>query len=382
MTNSNDLDRWLGIASGLLSCPTATLMEELPVRHILNFAAERPSLRVRRDAYGNLYVGYPATALKHRSPLVLVAHLDHPGFWIERVENGRAHLRFRGGVGLEYPVAGSKLRFYERGVAKPTGRGALVSAEGANDRIERGTAKVAAGVAKPGGFAMWDFPAFALRGGKIYSRCCDDLLGAAAALCVLDELHRAKPKDCAVWGLFTRAEEVGFYGALMAIRARQVPREARVLSLECSKALPHAPQGAGVIVRVGDAASLFDAKLTEALRQACLRIKKGDPDFRFQRRLMDGGTCEATAFCSAGYRSSGLALPLGNYHNQALAGTRKKMGPEFVDAKDFAAEVKLLLELAHAGRGFANLEAATAKRLAGLAQSAARECREVPLLDA
>lgn len=382
MPNGKELTRWLGIARDLLNCPTATLMEELPHRHIERFMQERPSLRMRRDRSGNLYVGYPATALKHKAPLVLVAHLDHPGFWIEQVKNGLAEMRFRGGVAMEYPVAGSKLCFYERGVSKPVGKGFLVRAEGKNNRIERATAKVSSGAATPGGFAMWDFPGHALRNGKIYSRCCDDLLGAAAALCVLDELDRTKPKGCAVWALFTRAEEVGFYGSLMAIKHRQVPRGARVLSLECSKALPHAPQNAGVIVRVGDAASLFDAKLTEALRQACMRIKKDDPTFRYQRRLMDGGTCEATAFCSAGYRSSGLALPLGNYHNQSQSGNRKKMGPEHVAVGDFAAEVKLLLDLAKTGRAIDELEAATANRLADLSRSAERECRDVPLIDA
>lgn len=381
MASSNDLSRWLDIARGLLQCPTATLMEDLPVRHILAFAAERPALRVRRDRTGNLYVGYPAPALTNKEPLVLVAHLDHPAFWVERVESTRVRLRFRGGVHLEHAAAGTKIAFYERGRSRPIGKGRLSRAEGEHGRLQTAVAELISGSAKAGGYATWDFPAFALRNGKIVSSCCDDLLGAAAALCVLDELARSKPKGCAVWGLFTRAEEVGFYGTLMAIKDREVPENARVLSLECSKALPHAPQGAGVIVRVGDAASLFDAKLTEALRQACNAIKKTDPTFKFQRRLMDGGSCEATAFCAAGYRASGLALPLGNYHNQAQSGMRKKMGPEFVDANDFASEVRLLIELAKSGRSIGKFEAATARMLAERTRMAVKECRQVPLLD-
>ena len=35
----------------------------------------------------------------------------------------------------------------------------------------------------------------------------------------------------------------------------------------------------------------------------------------FQRQLMDGGTCEATAYLQYGYRVAGMCLPLGNYHN-------------------------------------------------------------------
>jgi hypothetical protein len=96
---------------------------------------------------------------------------------------------------------------------------------------------------------------------------------------------------------------------------------------------------------------------------------------------MDGGTCEATAFCSAGYRASGLALPLGNYHNQAVSGTRKKIGPENIAIGDYAAEVRLLIELAKLGRGIEKLEGTTRGMLAERAQRASEEFRKVPLLD-
>jgi endoglucanase len=142
-----------------------------------------------------------------------------------------------------------------------------------------------------------------------------------------------------VWGLFTRAEEVGLLGAVQAIQLGTVPRDAIVLSLETSKALPDAPQGAGVIVRVGDRASIFDPAVTAAVTAVAT-----EAGVRHQRRLMDGGTCEATAFCAAGYRSSGLALPLGNYHNADDDGLGVKA--ENVHEEDFAAELDLLTALA------------------------------------
>ena len=62
---------------------------------------------------------------------------------------------------------------------------------------------------------------------------------------------------------------------------------------------------------------------------------------------MDGGTREASVFCAYGFRSSGLALPLGNYHNQGFSTDGKpEIGPENVHAEDFLAEVQLLTELA------------------------------------
>lgn len=380
MKPTPELDRWLAIARGLLNCPTAPLMEDLPARRVLDFARER-KLRVRRDRAGNILLCHPASAFSHTEPLVLVAHLDHPGFWISSSEKGTVELQFRGGVKLEHARPGTKIRFFRRGRVKATGRGVLLKASGARDRLEQATARVTSGRAEPGGFAMWDFPGFALKSNRIVARCCDDLLGVAAALCVLDEAHRRKLK-APLWVLLTRAEEVGFFGTLLAVKDRIIPPRARVISLECSRALAHAPQGEGVIVRVGDAASLFDASFTEALRQAGLRLRAGDPAFKFQRRLMDGGACEATAFCAAGYRASGLALPLGNYHNQSERGTGKGIGPEHVMLEDFAAEVRLLLELASLGRGLKKLEATIGKMLAERTRAAEVEFKATPLLEA
>src|SRR5437899_2824949 len=98
---------------------------------------------------------------------------------------------------------------------------------------------------------------------RITARVCDDLLGVAAILACLAEVKDRAPDGVAVWGLLTRAEEVGFLGALEAIRLGTVPASSTVLSLECSKALVNAPQGDGVIVRVGDRSSVFAPALTD-----------------------------------------------------------------------------------------------------------------------
>jgi endoglucanase len=187
---------------------------------------------------------------------------------------------------------------------------------------------------------MWGFPGWSLADGMITARVCDDLLGAAAILAVFDEIAASRPSTC-VWGLFTRAEEEGFLGAFEAIRLGTVPKEADVLSLECSKALAHAPQGGGVIVRVGDRMSIFDPSLTAALERSAATVD----GLKSQRRLMDGGACEATAFCAAGFRASGVAVPLGNYHN-ARDGD-PGIAPETVLVDDYLAEVALLTSLAH-----------------------------------
>jgi endoglucanase len=339
--------RWLKIAKELLAQPTAPLREQFAKSHIRSFAAERPALALSEDAAGNLLLKYPASGPAAKRPLVLVAHLDHPGFWIEGAKGKRIELSFKGFVEEPHVRAGSRIRLYDNTTGVATGTAKVVRAKHVAKRLQSVQAELTGGFASCGGFGMWDFPAFELTGGRIVTRCCDDLLGAAAALSVLDEIVRKKPKNVALWALFTRAEEVGFMGALEAIRLKALPKSACVLSLECSKALPSAPQGGGVIVRVGDRASIFDPELSHALRVAAEQIQKSDPQVKFQRKLMDGGSCEATAFCSHGYRASGVAVPLANYHNMAFDSKNKPcMGAESVCISDYVAEIKLLTQLA------------------------------------
>ncbi len=343
---------WLAVAEGLLSQPTVPLVEDLPAAHVVDFAERREHLAAQRDFAGNVAVRYHGEGAEPERPLVLVAHLDHPGFAVDEVGGGTASLSFRGGLATPNAVAAAPVDFFRPLTADPVGRGELIDAEGPHGRLTGARARVVDGEVAVGDFAMWGFPGFALEDDRICGRVCDDLLGAAVVLCTLDELARRAPPGVEVWGLFTRAEEIGFLGTLEAIRLGTVPPRARVLSLECSKALVDAPQGGGVIVRVGDRTSIFDPGLSEALAAVARGLAQGDDSFRWQRKLMDAGTCEASAFCAAGWRASGLALPLGNYHNaldRALDGTPLQgpgVGPEHVAVDDYLAGVRLLVELA------------------------------------
>jgi len=350
----------LAVAEALLVHPTAPYHEGLVAEHCLGFARDR-GLTGSTDAAGNVLVRYG----DGDAPLVLVAHLDHPGFVVDAVAGGQASMTFHGGLGAAHALEGSPVAFFRPGHDEPVGRGALVSATGAGGRLTGGAAEVLDGDATTGGIAMWDFPAFDLADGRITGRVCDDLLGVAAILACLEELQARRP-DATVWGLLTRAEEVGFLGAIEAIRLGTVPPSASVLSLECSKALPSAPQGDGVIVRVGDRMSIFAPGLTESLRVAADAVARRDPTFRYQRRLMDGGACEATAFCASGYRASGLAVPLGNYHNASDEGIG--VAAEHVLVDDWLAEVALLVEL---GCDPALLDEATPEQPAWLLERAA-----------
>lgn len=333
----------LAVAADLLANPTVPLVEDLPGAHVLA-TARRLGLEADRDEAGNVVVRYEAPDADLGRPLVLVAHLDHPGFAISSVEGDDLGLEFRGGLLAANAVPGSPLHLFAPDVVDPVGTAELVTADETGGRLTGATARLVTGEAPRDGFAMWGFARFDVADGRISGRVCDDLLGAAAALAALTEIAEHRPAGVAVWGLFTRAEEIGFLGALEAIRLGTVPEGADVLSLECSKALADAPQGGGVIVRVGDRMSIFDPGLTAALTAAATDLAFTDDTFRFQRKLMDGGACEATAFCAAGYRASGLALPLGGYHNASDA--EPGIVPETVLVADYLAEIRLLVELA------------------------------------
>jgi endoglucanase len=200
---------------------------------------------------------------------------------------------------------------------------------------------------KPGCIGRWKFPAPAIKDGVLRTHACDDLAGAAAALAAFDGISR-DARLAHVGLLFPRAEEIGFIGAIGAARGGSLPRGARLLCLECSRSFPHdSPIGAGPIVRVGVKMSVFTPELTNAVSAVAEAYGKGKPAFRFQRKLMAGGTCEASAFSAYGIASTCLCLPLGNYHNMAdidgaAAGKKARVGREYVSVQDFHGLVELL----------------------------------------
>jgi len=143
--------------------------------------------------------------------------------------------------------------------------------------------------------------------------------------------------------LFTLAEEVGFIGAIGAAKAGTVPKGATLVCLENSKSMVESPIGGGPIVRVGDRISIFDPELTAQLCAVAERKGEDGKPMKFQRKLMPGGACEATAFRLMGYRSSCLCLPLGNYHN--MNEQTGKIAPETIAIDDYHGLIELLVRV-------------------------------------
>jgi endoglucanase len=165
-----------------------------------------------------------------------------------------------------------------------------------------------------------------------------------------DELHR-KPPKVPVAVLLTRAEEEGFIGALgAAIAPRLLKKSDRIIAIECSAKQPHAPQGNGAIIRVGDRTSVFNSSLTYFLTQTAEKLATSDKSFKYQRALMPGGTCEATVYDIYGFTAASICVALGNYHNMDT--DHKKLGPEYIDLADWKNMVKLFVAVARSAHQY------------------------------
>jgi len=320
------------------------------------------------DQFGNILV-YLQTDSSLR-PLAFAAHMDHPGFrLIRRIAPGRWLAQFRGGVPDSYLAPDTKVRLMPGSIPAR-----IAGNPGADRKIELRTpsSRASKGNTDEPTFAVWDLPAFQSKSGRIYGRACDDLIGVASALATIIDLKRTKAA-VNVLGLISRAEEVGFHGALALAASQEIQRETIVLSLETSKELPPLKMGKGVIIRVGDRTSIFDSRVTRYLVEvAGQSLKQG---IAFQRGLMSGGTCEATAFQEFGYTSSGVCVALGNYHN---CGPRNKIRAEYVSIADALSMVTLLTHAAREIRQFDELTGRLKKRLQSYLAEAKTHLIQIP----
>ncbi len=337
------------ILDEMLCLPTAPFAEHAVIEYISAFCARRGHLTVSRDAAGNILVRVRQGNRRVARPICITAHMDHPGFVADRmVGAGRLKVMWRGGVHKEYFV-GRGVRFHVNGGwVRGRIRSIKTARKEGQDRVETAVADVAHDVPS-GSVGMWDFPDPTVRGNRIYARGCDDLGGAAALLCTMDELSRGR-RACDAYFLFTRAEEVGFVGAIAAAKAKTIPKKCYVVVMETSAERANARLGDGPILRVGDRTTTFTPEATAHCRRIARELAEADKGFRFQRKLMDGGTCESSAFCALGYEATGICVALGNYHNMNTK--RRKVGPEYIDLSDFDNVVKWFVALGRARHAY------------------------------
>ncbi len=316
----------------LCTLPTAPFREHAVIDFVRGFAS-RHRLGIREDVAGNILLQSRRAAPRW----VLVAHMDHPGLIAgEKIAGRRIRAVFHGGVRASH-MRGVPVVFYDGPRAV---RGAVVSAKADDRGTATSLVAIARGRVAPGAPGMFDFHVARQRGTKLHSRSLDDTAGVAAALQVLLNSRRRRSGP-AVAVLLTRAEEVGFIGAIAAAReARLLRKSDLIVSIECSAMQPYAPQGSGVVIRVGDKTSVFDWGLTYSLAKSAEAMVGTKRNFQFQRALMPGGTCEATAFGVYGFRAGAVCIPLGNYHNMVPG--KRALAAEYIDLNDWQSLVELL----------------------------------------
>ncbi len=369
----------------LTAIPTVAGHEHRVIDWINHWLNDRPEISSTTDKHGNIELRLSNNEATD-NPIYFTAHMDHPGFVVEEVlSSSEVILAFRGGVMADYfPDADIRIHppySASDGSDSPSGYAlATITDEHAVESGSDGGAKPAfklyhAILKEPqpitvGSIATWDLPEVEIleEDGKqtLYTNACDDLAALAAALSALDELRLLNDKgDTRV--LLTRAEEIGFIGAIGASRDGFMPKGSRVIALENSRAFADSPIHAGPIVRVGDRISVFSPDLTGAVAKVAETISGGAatprasekeadmPKWRWQRKLMAGGACEASVYCAYGYTATCVCLPLGNYHNMAnladaQAGTHEqvhgsppRVGREHIGIDDYQGMVDLLI---------------------------------------
>ena len=343
-------DGALQILEALGGRPATSFHEGLVADHVLGSLGEI-GVELRRDPYGNIIARIPGMR-SGVPPIAFVAHMDHPGFEAIEFRGENLVAEARGGVPqssftapIPVEVVDASGKRWKAHLAGPDGT--------PEDRRVLVHLKEAADVPLPASI-VFDLPDFLLKparpepvegqaGSLIHMRAADDLAGCAAILAALHDLADAPPMGD-VYGVFTRAEEVGLVGARIMAQEHSLPLDCLVVSLESSRELPGAVMGSGPVIRVGDVTFTFSAEAEQVLHVARQSLVAENPDYKAQRQLMSGGTCEASGFAAWGYATTGIAFPLGNYHNATPEGG---VDAEYIHADDFLGGVQLVTQAAH-----------------------------------
>ena len=328
----------LQILEALGGRPATSFHEGLVADYVLESLGEI-GVEPHRDPYGNIIARIPGMTAGV-PPIAFVAHMDHPGFEAIELRGDKLVAEARGGIPQASFTAPIPVE-----IVDASGKRWKAQLAGSDGPVEERRVlidlKEAASIPLPAS-VVFDLPDFRRDGDLLHMRAADDLAGCAAILAALHDLTD-NPALGDVYGVFTRAEEVGLIGARIMAQEHSLPLDCLVVSLESSRELPGAMMGSGPVIRVGDVTFTFSAEAEQVLHVARQTLVAENPEYKVQRQLMSGGTCEASAFAACGYHTTGIAFPLGNYHNATPEGG---VDAEYIHAEDFFGGVKLIIQSA------------------------------------
>lgn len=340
MTRLPDADAALATLRAIVTAPTAPYHE---ARALAAIVAElrRGGLDPRLDGYGQVHA---RIRRGEAHAMVVVAHTDHPAFEVVSAHGREGSARvlggFRGTV-LDSPVAVQVYDDRGGGPWPATLDRFVPDLDPMHNSAGRLRIRSDLPLAR-GQWAVVDLPGLDVEGEELRMRAADDLAGCALIVSAMLEVARAS-FAVDLTAVFTRAEETGLYGARLIAEEGGIPADAFVVSVEASRALPHAPAGGGIVVRAGDLHNTFTNDAERFLRVAAERL--GRDGIATQRALLDGGTCEASTFVVQGWPTTAIALPNVNYHNR---GPDDRFAPEIVRLRDLQSGIALVTEAARA----------------------------------
>jgi putative aminopeptidase FrvX len=341
----------------LFTQPTAPFRETFVLEEIKSILKEN-KIPYFEDSVGQIIAGVPsAQRLKSKTHVAFFAHTDHPGFIVDKqITPTKYKATWYGGAPF-YQMNGKPVRIFSDEDSTKYTKGIVRNLITGNHRegipFDLETTKE---LKAKNNFGAFNFDGYKYKNGFVHTKCADDLAGCVMALGALIDVKRLKVPAIAV---FTRAEEVGFIGCLHMIKSKVIPLNTMVVSLEASRTLPGALLGEGPVIRLGDASTLFDSNFSLFIQKQAQELKTKDKTFKFQKRIMDGGSCEATALSQFGYKTMGLAVPLKNYHNQGKSGP----APEIIHMEDVENGRKLLTQVAKNLKTFKTVGPDLQKRL-------------------
>ena len=330
-TIRSDTDRRALEFLARLGAQPAVAFYEHGVAAVIRGALAEIGVAWRTDGFGNIIARIAGQDSGAHPPIALMAHMDHPGFEIVGRDGDYLIGKALGGV-----PAGAFAPAVPLQIILPDSRRVAAETVGYYGDTKERQAQIrlltapADAIAIPSP-AVFDLPDFSIEDDYLVMRAADDLAGCGCILSALASLC-GEPPAGDVYGVFTRAEEVGLVGARLLAEAGALPPDTLVVSLESSRTLPGAEIGGGPVVRVGDAGSTFSSDAEAPLIRAREVLTAHQPEFRTQRQLMSGGVCEASAFLAYGYHATGVAFPLGNYHNGAPDGS---IAAEYIHRDDY-----------------------------------------------
>jgi endoglucanase len=325
----------LEIIANLGTIPSLPFQEQHIAKYITNLLSEW-KISFEIDFFGNIIATLPGESGKNG--IGFISHMDHPGFEIIKKENSRLIAKALGGVPewtftkkTPVKIIGQRMELIEGYLDGRYGdeNDRMVYVKTDNDEM----INIPSGV-------MLSVDDFNITNNTIRMLAADDLAGCSAILAALESAQKIN-RSHTIYGIFTRAEEVGLIGARAIARNKSIPQDTFIVSVESSRELPGANVGNGPVIRTGDALFTFNYEAEQILTIAKEHLESNFKTFQAQRQLMSGGVCEASAFLVNGYRATGIAIPLKNYHN---AGENEITLAEEVNKFDFLNAANLILE--------------------------------------